>query len=56
VRHKGYTVLVEAVSSDVDTGELPSEVVVEDQIEGGANALNVNRYCSLSSPICSSSL
>ncbi|KAH8948171.1 hypothetical protein BDL97_11G082400 [Sphagnum fallax] len=47
VRHKGYTVLVEAVSSDVDAGELPSEVVVEDQIEGGANALNVNSLRTL---------
>ncbi|CAM6035680.1 unnamed protein product [Sphagnum compactum] len=47
VRHKGYTVLVEAVSSDVDVGELPSEVVVEDQIEGGANALNVNSLRTL---------
>lgn len=44
VRHCGYTAVVK-VSADVDwEGKpVPQDIDIEDQPEGGANALNVNR-------------
>lgn len=48
VRHCGYTAVVK-VSSEVNwEGEsIPQDIEIEDQAEGGANALNVNRSVSL---------
>lgn len=44
VRHCGYTVVVK-VSGEVNWkgSPIPQDIDIEDQPEGGANALNVNR-------------
>lgn len=44
IRHCGFTAVVK-VSSEVKWEEkaLPQDIEIEDQPEGGANALNVNR-------------
>lgn len=48
VSHCGYTAVVK-VSSEVNwEGEpIPQDIEIEEQPEGGANALNVNRSVSL---------
>lgn len=44
VRHCGYTAIVK-VSGDVKKGSNSiQDIDIEDQQDGGANALNVNRY------------
>lgn len=44
VRHCGYTAIVN-VSGDVKKGSNSTQDIdIEDQPDGGANALNVNRY------------
>lgn len=45
VRHCGYTAVVK-VEAEVkfDVKSIPQDIEIEDQPEGGANALNVNRY------------
>lgn len=49
IKHCGYTVVVK-VSSEVDRkgNAIPGDIDIEDQPEGGANALNVNRLVILS--------
>lgn len=44
IRHSGYTAVVK-VSAEVnwDGHPIPQDIDIEDQTEGGANALNVNR-------------
>lgn len=44
IRHSGYTAVVK-VSAEVnwDGHPIPQDIDIEDQSEGGANALNVNR-------------
>ena len=44
VRHCGYTAIVK-VSAEVNWGgkPIPQDIEIEDQPDGGANALNVNR-------------
>ena len=47
LRHQGFTVVVKASANEESaaTGELlPEDIEIEDQPDGGANALNVNRY------------
>lgn len=54
IRHCGYTAVVK-VSTEVnwEGNPIPQDIDIEDQPEGGANALNVNRsvhdmaYCRL---------
>lgn len=44
VRHRGFIVTAEAIGPVTEDGnELPSDVDVVEQPDGGANALNVNR-------------
>lgn len=44
VRHGGYTAIVKVVG-DVKRGKsLAQDVEIEDQPDGGANALNINRF------------
>lgn len=45
IRHCGYTAIVK-VATEVNWGEnpIPQDINIEEQPEGGANALNVNRY------------
>lgn len=44
VRHRGYTALVEAAGvGSLEVSGLPTDIDIEEQPEGGANALNVNR-------------
>ncbi len=43
VRHQGYTVLVDAAGPKPEEEELPTDLAINEQIDGGANALNVNR-------------
>lgn len=44
VRHCGYTAVVKVAAQVKWDGKLmPSDIDIEDQPEGGANALNVNR-------------
>lgn len=47
VRHCGFTAVVK-VSTEVnwEGNPIPQDIDIEDQPEGGANALNVNRYIS----------
>ncbi|CAK9230198.1 unnamed protein product [Sphagnum jensenii] len=48
VRHQGYTVLVEAAGPKPEEGEeLPTDLAINEQIDGGANALNVNSLRTL---------
>lgn len=49
IRHCGYTAVVK-VSAEMDWEGSPDsmEIDIEDQPEGGANALNVNRSFNLS--------
>jgi protein TIF31 len=49
VRHCGYTAVVK-VSAEVNWEgvPIPQDIDIEDQSEGGANALNVNRSVNLS--------
>lgn len=44
IRHCGYTAVVK-VSAEVnwEGSPIPQDIEIEDQPEGGANALNVNR-------------
>ena len=50
MRHRGFTVHVKA-SEDIDhqgdDASLPADIDIEDQPDGGANALNVNRLSPL---------
>lgn len=48
IRHCGYTAIVK-VAKEVNWGEnpIPRDIYIGDQPEGGANALNVNRYFSV---------
>jgi protein TIF31 len=50
VRHCGFTAVVK-VSAEVnwEGNPIPQDIDIEDQPEGGANALNVNRSVNLSS-------
>ena len=44
VRHCGFTAIVKvAAEINLDGGSLPQDIDIEDQSDGGANALNVNR-------------
>ena len=44
VRHCGFTAIVKvAAEFNLDVGSLPLDIDIEDQSDGGANALNVNR-------------
>ena len=44
VRHCGFTAIVKvAAEYNLDGGRIPQDIDIEDQSEGGANALNVNR-------------
>lgn len=45
IRHCGYMAVVK-VSAEVDWegNPIPQDIDIEDQPEGGANALNVNRF------------
>lgn len=44
VRHCGYTAVVKvAAPVKWDEKTMPNDIDIEDQPEGGANALNVNR-------------
>lgn len=45
IRHCGYTAIVK-VATEVNWGgnPIPQDIDIEDQPEGGENALNVNRY------------
>jgi len=55
VRHQGYTVLVEAAGPKPEEGEeLPTDLAIDEQIDGGANALNVNRSHTFHPPLLSS--
>ncbi len=55
VRHQGYTVLVEAAGPKPEEGEeLPTDLAINEQIDGGANALNVNRSHTFHPPLLSS--
>lgn len=53
VRHCGYTGVVK-VSAQVkwDGKPIPNDIDIEDQPEGGANALNVNRSVHVLYHIC----
>ncbi|KAI5077264.1 hypothetical protein GOP47_0007088 [Adiantum capillus-veneris] len=42
VRHQGFTALVSALGKPAKTEPLPDDISIDDQPEGGANALNVN--------------
>eukprot|EP00250_Pteridium_aquilinum_P021343 c25094_g1_i1 orf=761-6940(-) len=42
VRHQGFTALVSALENAAETEPLPDDISIEDQPEGGANALNIN--------------
>lgn len=42
VRHQGFTALVSALGMPAEMESLPDDIAIEDQPEGGANALNVN--------------
>ncbi|KMZ74648.1 hypothetical protein ZOSMA_124G00390 [Zostera marina] len=45
VRHCGYTAIVNVLVYYNSEGvHLPDDVDIEEQLEGGANALNVNRF------------
>lgn len=44
VRHCGFTAVVKVLSEENWVGKpVPQDIEIEDQPEGGANALNVNR-------------
>lgn len=44
IRHCGYTAVVKVVAEVNWEGRpVPQDIEIEDQPEGGANALNVNR-------------
>lgn len=44
VRHCGYTATVKVVG-DVKKGKLTAQdIEIDDQLDGGANSLNVNRF------------
>lgn len=43
VRHRGYIVLAEAAGPVEGGDNAPIDVDVDEQPDGGANALNVNR-------------
>ena len=50
MRHRGFTVLVKAsedIDHQADAASLPADIDIEDQPDGGANALNVNRLSPL---------
>lgn len=48
VRHCGYTAVVKASAEVNWEGEsIPQDIEIDDQPEGGANALNVNRSVHL---------
>ncbi|KAG2263037.1 hypothetical protein Bca52824_070116 [Brassica carinata] len=48
VRHCGFTAIVKvAAEFKLDVGTLPHDIDIEDQSEGGANALNVNSLRTL---------
>lgn len=47
VRHCGYTATVKVVG-DIKSGRNLKDVEIEDQPDGGANTLNVNRFVQLS--------
>lgn len=42
VKHCGYTAVVKVVG-EVDSS-LPQDIKIDDQPDGGANALNINRF------------
>lgn len=49
VRHCGYTAVVKvSAEGDLEGNPIPQDFDIEDQPEGGANALNVNRSVDLS--------
>lgn len=44
VRHRGYIVVAEAAGPVLEDGQnAPTDVIIDEQPDGGANALNVNR-------------
>ncbi|XP_013604060.1 PREDICTED: protein TSS-like [Brassica oleracea var. oleracea] len=48
VRHCGFTAIVKvAAEYNLDGGRIPQDIDIEDQSEGGANALNVNSLRTL---------
>lgn len=49
VRHGGYIATVKVQGKESDKVGFPSESIeLADQPDGGANALNINRYCMFS--------
>lgn len=44
VRHCGYTATVKVVGDVKKQKNLRQDIEINDQPEGGANALNINRY------------
>lgn len=47
VRHCGYTAMVNVVGEVKKGNGEARDILINDQSDGGANALNVNRYVSL---------
>lgn len=44
VRHCGYTAIVKVVGDIKVDKSLPLDIEIDDQPDGGANALNINRF------------
>lgn len=47
VRHCGYTATVKIVGDVKKAKFMSQDIVIDDQPEGGSNALNVNRYAHM---------
>lgn len=46
VRHCGYTAMVNVIGEVKKGNGEARDILIDDQSDGGANALNVNRYVS----------
>lgn len=44
VRHCGYTAIVKVMGDLREGRSLSQDIVIDDQPDGGANALNINRF------------
>lgn len=44
VRHCGYTAIVKVIGELGEVRSLSQDIVIDDQPDGGANALNINRF------------
>ncbi|CAK9202056.1 unnamed protein product [Sphagnum troendelagicum] len=48
MQHRGFIVIVESAGPSSGDGQLiPTDLTTEEQLDGGANALNVNSLCTL---------